>query len=241
MLSNGPDDDVGHFLVAWWSDAHFVESLVGPVLGMVPQVDAVVLHPVEIVAAVQHLDGHSLELGHGQPVLPFFIKAWRRCCVYSGQHVGYGGVDVLLAPVQGVLVAEVPLSGYLSDYHGHVNFHRGWVGINGAGAVRQEEQDVSVPGVLCGVGDGDFPGVRVHFPEPEVSWVLGRSGGHFMEVFDVYPVSFRVACDLVFQFLAGQDLPDGRVVDAVGPILFYLGEGYLPAYTHSFVRFQICI
>ena len=59
-----------------------------------------------------------------------------------------------------------------------------------------------------------------------------------MEVFDVDPGFFRVAADLVLKFLAGQDPSDGREVDAVGLILFYLGEGYFPAYADSFVRLQ---
>ena len=41
------DDDVRHFFVGRWGDAHFVEGLVGAVLWMIVQVDAAVLHPME--------------------------------------------------------------------------------------------------------------------------------------------------------------------------------------------------
>ena len=72
-------DDVRHFLVGRWGDAHFVESLVGAVLRVLVQVDAVVLHPVEVVLAVQHFDGHAVELGHCQPVLSLFVEPSRGC------------------------------------------------------------------------------------------------------------------------------------------------------------------
>ena len=45
-----------------WGNAHVVEGLVRPVFGVVIQVDAVVLHPAEVVLTVQHLDGHCLEV-----------------------------------------------------------------------------------------------------------------------------------------------------------------------------------
>ena len=52
------------------SNAHFVDGLVGPALGVDVQVDAVVCHPVQVVLPVQHLDGHPLAVVRYQHVFP---------------------------------------------------------------------------------------------------------------------------------------------------------------------------
>ena len=89
---------------------------------------------------------------------------------------------------------------------------------------------------LGGVSDG--AGGWVLLPEPEVPGVLGRVGGDLVEVFDVGQAAFRVAVYLVFQFLVGQDLPEGSVVDAVGDVLADLGQGRFPAEPAPVVGFQ---
>ena len=65
-----------HLLMARWGNAHLVEGLVGPVLGVIVQVDAVVLHPVAVVRLVQHLDWHASELLHYGPVFHFIIQSF---------------------------------------------------------------------------------------------------------------------------------------------------------------------
>ena len=74
---------------------------------------------------------------------------------------------------QRILVAEVALAGSLSYYHGGINVHQGGLGVDRTRAVGQQEQDIDVPGVFAGVGDGNFARDVVHLPEPEVSGACG--------------------------------------------------------------------
>ena len=102
---------------------------------MVVQVDAVVLKPVEVVRFVQHPGGHSPELLRYRSVLRFLIQpCWRRGLDLA-QDVGYGGPDVVSAPVEGNLVAEVAGLGPFCDYHGDVDLEQRGPGIHRLRAV----------------------------------------------------------------------------------------------------------
>ena len=71
MECRGATVIIGQGLLRWGgSNAHFVDGLVGPALGVDVQVDAVVCHPVQVVLPVQHLDGHPLAVVRYQHVFP---------------------------------------------------------------------------------------------------------------------------------------------------------------------------
>ena len=76
-------------------------------------------------------------------------------CLYALQDVGDGRANVWLAPLLGLLIAEVTVAGPVPDYHGGIDVQQPGARVHWAGAVGQGQDYFQVPWVLCGAGDSD--------------------------------------------------------------------------------------
>ena len=108
------------------------------------------------------------------------------------------------------MVAEVSGLGSVSDYHSYVNLEKRDPGMHRLGAVGEMEQELCVPGVVLGVGNGHLAGGGVGYRPPEPPGVLGTVLGRGAGIICMSS-QFTMLLDLQFEALFAHQIRGLRI------------------------------